>query len=459
MPFLDLPARTITRRVGGLAQGVSPVRLVPLGFALAILAGTALLMVPAAREAGAIEGGAPWLVALFTAVSATCVTGLVTVDTGTYWSGFGEAVILGLIQIGGLGTLVVTTLLLMALGDRLSLSGRLRAGAEHRGVGPGGVERRVRTVLAFTLAVELGIAVLLIGWWRLAYGAPWAEAAWHGLFHSVSAFNNAGFGLHPDSLMRYSHDPVVLLALSAAVVLGGIGMPVVAELLRRHRGERVSLHTYLTVLGTLILLAGAALLTFLFERGGALAGMATPHAALNALIHSVMLRTAGFNAIDIAALSDAGVLMACFVMIVGGGSVGTAGGIKVTTVMVLLAVVAAELRGRPDSTIRSRHLPGAVQREALAVLVLAVAAVGLGTLAVLGLSGLPLRDVMFEASSAFATVGLSTGITAKLPPAAQGVIMALMFIGRVGPITLGAALALRNRPTNIRYAEERVIVG
>lgn len=435
-----------------------PVRLVPIGFLIVIAVGTGVLMLPWASVSGQ---SAPLLTALFTAVSATCVTGLVTVDTGSFWSPLGQAAILTMIQIGGLGTLVVTTLLLLALSDRLSLSQRLLVSAENRGVGMSAPEARIKTAIQFAILIEAVGALILFLWTIARYGASWRDAWWPSLFHSVSAFNNAGFGLRPDSLIQWAADPVVLLVLCASVVLGGIGLPVVAEVRYRTPGQALSLHTRLTLIGTIVLLIGGAILTWLFEHraGGALSGMSSPVQALNAVVHSVMLRTAGFNAIDIAALSDASILFNCILMVIGGGSVGTAGGIKVTTVVVIVLLVWSELRGAPDTVVLRRRLPTALQREALAIAAMAALAIGFGTMVVLAVSDLPMRDVLFEASSAFATVGLSTGITAKLPPAAQVVIMLLMFIGRVGPIALGAALALRTHPRLIRYPEERPIIG
>lgn len=462
MPLLDLPARVIERRFGGLARGVEPLRIVPLGFALIIGVGTVLLMLPVARTGGV---GAPFMVALFTATSATCVTGLSTVDPGSYWSGFGEAVLISLVQIGGLGTLVVTTLLLLALGDRLSIATRRLAGAEQRWLNVGGVEARVRAVLLFTVSVELVVAVALAVWWAVAYDYAPRRAAWHGVFHSISAFNNAGFGLLPDNIIGFSDDPVVLVLLCAAVILGGIGMPVVVEVRRAcqartaRASRRLSLHAVLTLGGTVILLAFGTGLIFLLERNATLQGMPAGQAVMNAGVHAVMLRTGGFNAIDLSKLSEAGALASAGLMLVGGGSGGTAGGIKITTLMVLIATVAAELRGRTDVTVRGRRLPSSVQREALALLFLAVAAVGLGATALMALMSLPMRDALFEAVSAFGTVGLTTGVTARLTTPAQVVVIALMFIGRVGPVTLGAALALRARDRRVRYPEERVVVG
>ncbi len=458
--FTDLP-RQISQ--WGLKTAsdrlVHPARAVPLGFALAIAIGTAALMLPGMRVGGE---GAPFLTALFTAVSAVCVTGLVTVDTGTYWSGTGQGAILLMIQIGGLGTLVVTTLLLLAVRDKLSIGNRLLAQADNRGIAFGRPQDGLRTIIKFTLAVEIAIAMIVTGWLWLAYDAPLPTALWDGVFHAVSAFNNAGFGLRSDSLVGYANDPVILMSLSAAVILGGIGLPVVREFL----GQRAhpmcwSMHTKLTLLGAGLLTLLGLVLTMVIEwrPGGALGAMDATKATLNALTHSVMLRTAGFNSFDLAALDDASIVLACFLMVIGGGSLGTAGGIKITTFMVLALVVWAELRGTQDSSAFGRRLPGAVQRQALAIMFLAATAIGLGTMGILLTTDFALRDVVFEVTSAFATVGLTTGITAQMPPSAQLILIILMFIGRVGPISLGAALVLRTRPQSFQYPEERPIIG
>lgn len=436
-----------------------PARLVPLAFLAAILIGTALLMLPFARVGA---GGAPLLTALFTATSAVCVTGLIVVDTPTYWTGFGQVVILALFQIGGFGIMTGATLLGLLVSRRLRLGRRLLLQAEARGVALGDVGEVLRLVLSVTLAVELAAFVILTLRLHFAYDEPWGTATWNGLFQAVSAFNNAGFSTYSDSLMRFVADPVVALTIVAAVVLGGIGFPVVYEL--RHELRRPatwSVHTKLTLFGTAALLAAGLLATLAFEwrNPETLGPLGAGGKLLASLFHSAMTRTAGFNSVDVGAMRPETIAVSYVLMLIGGGSAGTAGGIKVTTFFLLGFVVWAEVRGERDVTVFRRRICPTVQRQALAVVLLGVGLVGLSTLVLLSVTALPLQQVLFEAISAFATVGLSTGITAQFPPSGQLVLILLMFVGRVGTITVATALALQTSRKPYRYPEERPIVG
>jgi trk system potassium uptake protein len=436
-----------------------PARLVPLAFLLAILLGTALLSIPVARDG---PGGAPLLVALFTATSAVCVTGLTVVDTPTYWTGFGQAIILFLIQIGGLGILTGGTLLGLLISNRLRLGQRLLAQAETRTVALGDVGAALKLIILVTLAVELTIAVWLAGSFRFGHGQPWPTAAWNGLFHAVSAFNNAGFARFSDNVMGFAGDPAILLALAAAVIVGGIGFPVIFELKREPLSPRTwSLHTKLTLIGTAGLLAAGTIATLAFEwrNPGTLGPLDAPAKLLNAFFHSVVSRTAGFNSVDIGAMRPETLLTTDVLMLIGGGSAGTAGGIKVTTFLVLGLIAWAEVRGERDAAAFGRRLSGDIQRLALSVVLLALAVVGIATLALLSLTSFELGPVLFEVISAFATVGLTTGITDDLPPAGQLILIALMFLGRVGTVTVAAAMALRASRRPYRYPEERPIIG
>lgn len=433
--------------------------MIPLAFLGLIVVGTLLLMLPIAREGA---GAAPILTALFTATSAVCVTGLTVVDTSSYWSGFGEAVILLLFQVGGFGIMTGATLLGLLISRRLRLTQRLIAQAETKSLTLADVGSVVRVVLAVTLTAEVLVAAVLTLRLHHGYGEPWLEAAWNGLFHSVSAFNNAGFSTYADSLTRFALDPVVLGPIMLAVVVSGLGFPVLHELRGEWRQpDRWSIHTKLTVFGTLVLLVGGFLAVLATEGGNpaTLGPMPVGGRMLNALFHSVMTRTAGFNSVDMGALRSETWLVSDMLMLIGGGSAGTAGGIKVTTFFLLGFVVWAEIRGHSDATAFRRRISPAVQRQALAVVLLAAAVVGAATLALLSLTAFPLDRVLFEVVSAFATVGLSTGITADLPPAGQMILVVLMYVGRVGTITVAAALALRAHTRLFRYPEERPIVG
>ena len=436
-----------------------PNRTVALAFLVTILLGTLLLMQPLARADGV---AAPWLTALFTAVSAVCVTGLVVVDTGTYWSGFGQWVILALFQIGGFGMMTAATLLGLMVNRSLRLRTKLITQVETHSLGLGDVSSVARLVFGVTLVAELVIATLLTLRLHLAYDLPWREAAWSGLFHAVSAFNNAGFSIHPDSLMRYATDALILLPVMFAIVIGGIGFPVFHDLRAKFRDPRHwSLHTKLTLIGTGILLLGGFLGLLLFEwsNPASFGPMAAPDKILSAAFASVSARTAGFNSIDIGALSHESWALHYFLMFVGGGSAGTAGGVKVSTAVILALLVIAEIRGHPDSEALGRRVSVAAQRQAITVLVLGSAMVVLGTLVILRTTALPTDKVIFEVISAFGTVGLSTGITAELPASGQIMLILLMYIGRVGTITLAASLAMGERRMAFRYPEEHPIVG
>lgn len=436
-----------------------PTRAVALSFLLLILIGTALLMLPASHAEGT---GAPWLAALFTAVSAVCVTGLVVVDTGTYWTGFGQAVIMVLFQFGGFGMMTAATLLGLMVNRSLRLRTRLITQAETRSLGLGDVSGVARLVLLVTFLSESVIAAVLALRLHYAYGQPWGEAAWSGLFHAVSAFNNAGFSTHSDSLMRYASDATILLPVMVAIVVGGIGFPVLHDLRTRLRDPRHwSLHTKLTLSATLLLLAGgfAILLAFEWTNPKTLGPMSIPDKLLSAAFASVSARTAGFNSIDIGALTHESWALHYFLMFVGAGSAGTAGGVKVGTAAILALLVLAEIRGHTDSEAFGRRVSSSAQRQAITVLVLGSVMVVSGTLFILRGTTFPTDQVIFEVISAFGTVGLSTGITAGLPPSSQAMLVALMYVGRVGTITLAASLALGERRMPYRYPEEHPIVG
>jgi trk system potassium uptake protein len=436
-----------------------PTRLVPLAFLVAIAVGTVLLALPISRAG---PGGAPVLVALFTATSAVCVTGLAVVDTGAYWSGFGQVIILLLVQVGGLGIMTAATLLGLIVSNRLRLGQRLLAQAETRTMALGDVRAALRLIVIAVVVVEASIAGLLFARFTLGYDMAPGNALWHAVFHAVSAFNNAGFGLRPDNLVGYQSDLLTLGPLMVAILIGGIGFPVLYELKREPLTPRSwSLHTKLTLTGFAMLLVAGMALTLAFEWGNArtIGGMDPPTKLLNALFHSVSSRTAGFNAVDIGGMRPETLLVTDALMLIGGGSGGTAGGIKVTTFLVLGLIVWAELLGERDANLYRRRLSSDIQRLAVSVALLAIAAVSIGTLALLSVSSFELGPVLFEAISAFATTGLSTGITAQLPPAGQLVLIILMFVGRVGTVTAAAALVLRTRPRPYRYPEERPIIG
>ena len=438
-----------------------PAAVLALAFLATIGLGTLLLMLPWASASGQ---SAPWLTALFTATSAVCVTGLAVVDTGTYWSPLGQGMLMALFQLGGFGMMTSAALMGLLVGRRLGLRTRLLLQSETHALSMGDVRSVVRMVLVVTVVCEVTVAL----WLALRFGATmdlgWSQALWHGAFHAVSAFNNAGFSTWPDSVMRHVTDGWVLVPLMLAIVLGGLGFPVLTELWvnRRNRNARWSVHTTLTIWGSAGLVVIGTVSLWLVERenAGTLGPLSLADQWLAALFTSVSARTAGFNALDIGALQTESLVLHYVLMFIGGGSAGTAGGVKVTTFFLLLLIVWTEIRGRADVEFRGRRIGVPVQRQALTILVLSGMALSIGLLAIVPMAEhIPLEKLMFEVVSAFATVGLSTGITADLPAGAQMVLIALMYVGRVGVVTLALALAINQVPRAYRFPEEKPIVG
>jgi trk system potassium uptake protein TrkH len=436
-----------------------PARLIVTAFVLASFAGALLLVLPFANEGA---GRATFLTALFTATSAICVTGLVVVDTAGAWSGFGEAVILLLIQVGGFGIMTLSSLVLLFLARRLGIRQRLVAAAETGTLDVGEVRRVLVGVAKYSLAFEAVAALLLFLRFWSHYDEPFLRALYLGGFHAISAFNNAGFGLYADSLVRFNGDLLVLGVVVAALIAGGLGFPVWLELRRELRQpHRWSLHVKLTLMATAALLTTGWALFAWFEwtNPGTLGEMDTLQSLANAFFHAATPRTAGFNSIAMEQLRDPTRLLTEILMFIGGGSGSTAGGIKVTTFALLGYVMWAEVRGDPDVVAFERRVEEPAQRQALSVALLAIGVVMVGTMAMMAVSGLPRADVLFEVVSALGTVGLSVGATSELGAVSQVFVIALMLIGRVGPITLFAALVLRERDRLYRYPEERPIIG
>jgi trk system potassium uptake protein TrkH len=436
-----------------------PVRLIPLLFALVIAIGTAILMLPVSSANGT---GAPFLAALFTSTSAVSVTGLIVVDTQSYWSGFGQAVILLLIQIGGLGIMTAATLLGLMAGRGFGLQMRQATHVERNRLTGRNAASVLKMVLAITLFMEVVIAVFLAARFAAAYDFTLGQSVWHGVFHSISAFNNAGFSTFTAGMMDFQSDAMILLPIMLAIIIGSLGFPVFEDW-REHRLDtrRWTLHSRITLAGTAFLLVTGFLAHLLMEWGNpaTLGPMDLGGKLFNAAFHAVMPRTAGFNSLNVGAFYEETLVANYILMFIGGGSAGTAGGVKVTTFFVLVAIVLAEVTGRRDAAMFGRRFGHKVERQALTVVMLALFLIVGATMYIASATALPLQDVLFETISAFATVGMSTGITAGLPPSAQVVLILLMFVGRVGTITTAAALALRGADRKYRYPEENPIVG
>ncbi|WP_040385040.1 TrkH family potassium uptake protein [Demetria terragena] len=437
----------------------NPARFVVAAYLSVIGTGTILLWLPVAAEHA---GSAPFLTALFTAVSATCITGLTVVDTGSYWSPFGHVVILGLVQVGGLGIVTLGTFAAVFVRGRLGMRDRMAAQRDARALSLGDVRQLLAKIVRFFLLLELVVVVLLVARFRIAYYDQWDEALWQGIFHGVAGANSSGFSLYPDSVVRFVGDIGIIGPLCLGIFVGGLGYPVLFELKNKWRRPRSwSVHTRMTLWASMAMLFGVFFIFLIFEwRNPATMGPLSVHdKIIGGLAGSVFPRTAGFNSVDIGYLTDETVLTYLFVMFIGGGSAGTAGGIKLTTFLVLGYVMLAEMRGERDVTVAHRRIPMEVQRQAITIALGGVGCVAAGTIALTLLTEQTLQHVVFEAMSAFGTVGQSAGVTNDLNGPGQVVLMILMFIGRVGTITVITSLAMNHRHRRYRLAEERPIVG
>ncbi len=440
---------------------MNPAQVLVLGFLAVIVVGTLLLLLPAATREGQ---DTEFLTALFTATSAVCVTGLIVVDTGTHWTTLGHVVILFLIQVGGLGIMTMSTMAAMVIGRKVSLRERLVIREAMGHVTLEGMVRLVRLILVVAVIFEgIGAIILTLHWSR---DYPLARAAFLGVFHSVSAFNNAGFDLFSVSLMGYVNDPVTNVTVMVLIVSGGLGFVVMAEIFRRlrtGRSYRFSLHSKIVLTASVLLWIGGAVFLLLAEASnpdtmGQLSWMGR---TLSSVFTSVTPRTAGFNTLPTGSLRLASLLMIIGLMFVGGSPGSTAGGVKTTTVFILLASVFNTIRKRVDVELYGRRLDPKLVMNALAIVVLGSFLVFVVTLVLLlSLEGAEFIDCLFETVSAFGTVGLSTGITSRLNSLGRVAIIATMFIGRLGPLTLMMAMRLTDQPDpRYRHPREDIMIG
>lgn len=447
-----------------------PARATAAVFLGLILLGTFLLMAPFSTSG---PHWTPFLPALFTATSAVSLTGLIVVDTGTYWTPVGQAIILALIQLGGFGIMSLASLSGMLLTGRISLRTRQAAAAEGRPVSQGGIRKTLLFTVLVTLCAEVLVALILTLRLAVHYDIPLGRALWEGIFHAVSAFNNAGFSTHSDNVMSFATDALIILPLAAALIGGGLGYPVLAEVVRwvreryrlvvrgkQIRAHRMSVTARMTLLATSVLLVAGTVAMAATEWTGVLRDMNLQEKLLNAFFMGASPRTAGFNAIDYAQVHPLTLMLSDVLMFIGGGSAGTAGGIKVTTMCVLFAAMIAEFRGESDVSVGHRTIPTSAIRQSLALAVAGIATIGLGVATLRTLEPQFTADqVTFEVLSAFATVGLSTGITAHLSAPSQIILCVIMYVGRVGPTTFIAALAASEVRRRYSYPEERPFIG
>jgi len=415
---------------------VSPPQVLSLTFLATILAGTLLLCLPAATTAPI-----SLIDAFFTATSATTVTGLAVVSTGTDFTLFGQTVIMVLMQIGGLGLMTFAVLIVMLLGKKIGLRGRILIQQSFNQYSLGGMIRLVRIILLFTFAIEFLAVVFLAVRWVPEYG--WGFGLFTSAFHAVSAFNNAGFSLWDDSLSAYVGDPTVNLIITFLFITGGIGFTVLYDLWKTKNFRHLSLHSKVMISGTFIVNLLAMLFLFVSEYGNmqTLGALPIGDKLWASYFQAVTPRTAGFNSIDIGSMETGSIVLISLLMFIGAGSASTGSGIKLTTFLVIIFMTTSYLKGRKEAVIFNRAIPAHLLERSLAIVFISLSAVFIGILTLTYTENAPFEWIIFEAFSAFGTVGLSMGLTAELSNAGKIIIMALMFIGRVGPITLAFALA------------------
>lgn len=436
----------------------SPARLAVVVFASVIAIATFLLWQPAATATGHRPS---FLDALFTATSAVCVTGLTVVDTATYWSPFGQVVIMLAIKVGGLGVMTLASILGLAVSRRIGLTQRLLAASETKTTRLGEVGTLIRAVIVASVSIEVLLALVFFPRF-LTLGVGVGRSAWEAAFLSISTFNNAGFVIMPEGMLPYVGDWWMCLPIIVGTFIGAIGFPVILNVWRhRSQPHRMALHTKLTIAtSAALLLAGAVFIgAFEWSNQATFGELPIGDRILASLVAGTTPRSSGFSTVDVADMREATWFLTDALMFVGGGSASTAGGIKVTTLAVLLLAIVAEARGDRDVEAFGRRIDRSTLRLAVAVAFIGATLVGIATLLLLAMTTLPLDVILFEVISAFATCGLSTGITPGLPEPAQVVLVALMFFGRTGTMTLAAALALRSRRRVIRLPEERPIIG
>lgn len=442
-------------------KGISPIRILPLGFLCIALIGALLLMLPIASHGKPLS----FFDALFTATSASCVTGLVVVDTGTHFTLFGQIVILILIQMGGLGFMTAATLLFRATRKRISLRNRMTLAESFGEDRLQGVIRLCMSAVKYTFLIEACGALLLSLRFVPDFGP---RGVWLSIFHSISAFCNAGFDLmgNYSSLTRYVADPLVNFTIMALIITGGLGFSVIVELREHKRLPALSMHAKLVLSASAVLILFGTAFFLLFEAGNpaTMGGLSAPQKLLAALFQSVTCRTAGFNTIPQETLTDASKLLSSTLMIIGGGPAGTAGGIKVTSVAVLLLTAHACIRNHRDTEIFGRRISAVSVRRSLclaiiAILVLFAALIGITFIEQQAHQSLDFLDFFFEATSALGTVGLTAGLTAVAFPFTRGILCVMMYLGRAGIMTIALAIGGRTDDPAIRYPEGNILIG
>ncbi len=440
----------------------TPVQILAIGFAIVIFTGAILLSLPIASQNGETT---PFIDCIFTSTSAVCVTGLVTVDTGTHWTYFGKTVIMLLIQIGGLGFMSVTTLVFFLLGKRITLKERLVMQEAMNVNSLQGLVKMIKYVLIFTFSVELLGAVLFSTQFIPEFGI--AKGIYYSIFHAVSAFCNAGFDLmgNFNSVIAYANNSVVILTISALIAIGGLGFYVWVEIYNCKGIKRLSLHSRVVIYMTLVLIVGGAILMYLFEMNNpnTMQGMSMKGKFLSSVFASVSPRTAGFNSIPLDKMTSAGKFLTIILMFIGGSPGSTAGGIKTATAVVLFMTVVSVVKGREDTEIFQKRISKELVYKSFVITIISLTLVIVVTmiLSITEQPNIPFEYFLYEATSAFATVGLTLGLTTKLTFVGKVIISLTMYAGRVGPLTIILALA-KNKSSkygNIKYPEDKILIG
>jgi trk system potassium uptake protein TrkH len=448
------PAQEMFLQVEKRLLQLTPPQALILSFVGLALIGALLLKLPIASH-----HATSWGQALFTAVSAATVTGLVVLDTGTHFTLFGQGVLLVLMQAGGLGLMTFGIFIIFITRGQLALTHRAALSEALNQSGQGNMRQLLRWMFGFTFAMECVGTALLAFQWVPEMG--WRQGLYYSFFHAVSAFNNAGFGLHADSLIAYVNNPLVNTVISTLFICGGIGFVVIADMMTKRRFSEFSLHTKLMLVGTLVINAFAMLGILFLEYGNpeTLGGLPLLSDRLwAAWFQATAPRTAGFNSIDVGAMLPSTALLIMVLMFIGGGSGSTASGIKLSTFIVMLAATRTFFRSQERPVIFGRSLDSGTILKAMAISTVSVFCVLIGTFLLTTTESAAFIDLAFEVVSAFGTVGLSRGVTADLSAAGQAVIMLLMLIGRVGPLTLAFTIANRHR-ASIQYPVGQVNIG
>ncbi len=441
---------------GALKKHLSPFQIIILGFAAVILLGALILMLPFSSSSGEAT---PFIDALFTATSAVCVTGLVVVDTATHWSLFGQIVIITLIQIGGMGVVTVAAALAFLSGRKIGLMQRSTMQEAMSAQKVGGIVRLLKFILTITLVFELSGAILFSTVFIKEFGV--IKGIWYSVFHSISAFCNAGFDLmgikQPfSSLTSYVQNPVINLTACALILFGGLGFLTWDDITtHKFRISKYRMQSKVILIMSLILVAAPTVLFFFIE----FKDLPLNERFLPSLFQAITPRTAGFNTVDFSLMSEAGLFVMIVLMLLGGASGSTAGGIKITTVAVLFANAFSVFRKKKDTECLKRHIPDDIVKSAATIFIMYITLFIFGSVAISLIEGLSLVTCMFEVGSAVATVGLTLGVTPYLSLASRLILISLMFLGRVGGLTLIYA-AFSRKSTNVsKYPVEKITVG